>query len=254
MNNKNCCASRLQAVDQPNRVNKSLTNLQCISSMFFVLAESYKLLRTRSACNKRELFYKNQPQLTTYRRLNDAVSNACQLLNCAAWELGILSSSKALISGPIRIRTDRSETIEFVHSEGLSLPCDFDSQNTIETTAKFVLVVEKETVFKRLLKDDIFNRLGQEFILITAKGQSDMSTRLFLNRIAAQFRIPIYGLFDADPYGIEIMLTYKFGSLVSVMGAAAGVEGERYDWRPNDFLFLCTENDEKIGGISSAIH
>jgi DNA topoisomerase VI subunit A len=27
-------------------------------------------------------------------------------------------------------------------------------------------------------------------------------------------RIPIFGIFDADPFGIEIMLVYRFGSRV----------------------------------------
>ncbi|KAK3599869.1 hypothetical protein CHS0354_022440 [Potamilus streckersoni] len=44
------------------------------------------------------------------------------------------------------------------------------------------------------------------------KGFPDMNTRLLLHKLWNNFQIPVLGLVDADPHGIEIMATYKFGS------------------------------------------
>ena len=52
-------------------------------------------------------------------------------------------------------------------------------------------------------------------ILITAKGQPDVATRLFVKKLS-DFDIPILALVDADPYGLEIMSVYTTGSMVRV--------------------------------------
>lgn len=41
-------------------------------------------------------------------------------------------------------------------------------------------------------------------IIITAKGQPDVATRLFLKKVKETLRIPVLGLFDADPYGLKV--------------------------------------------------
>ena len=38
-------------------------------------------------------------------------------------------------------------------------------------------------------------------VIITAKGQPDVGTRLFLKKIVDKLAIPVMALMDADPYG-----------------------------------------------------
>lgn len=168
-------------------------------------------------CNKRELYYKNVEGLDNYNTFVNVVTNTCNLLNGAPWELGIVSTSKSLVAGPLRIGNADGNLIDFstATDEGMALPNDFHRFHYLQTTAKFVLLVEKETVFKRLINDDIFSRIGYEFLLVTGRGQGDLMVRQCLSRIANE-GIPIFGLFDADPYGIEILLTYQCGSVVSI--------------------------------------
>lgn len=182
-----------------------------------MLGEIYKILRSRTVCNKRELYYKHPETFVTYGQLCTVVANAGNLLNCAPWEMGIVSTSKSLVAGPLKIGNSSGDLIDFSDaiSEGMPLPNDFHLFHYLKTTAKFVLLVEKETVFKRLINDDIFSRLGYEFLLVTGRGQGDLTVRMFLNRIANE-GVPIFGLFDADPYGIEILLTYQCGSVVGL--------------------------------------
>lgn len=49
-------------------------------------------------------------------------------------------------------------------------------------------------------------------IVITAKGQPDVATRLFLRKLKATLKIPVLGLVDADPYGLKILSVYMSGS------------------------------------------
>jgi len=49
-------------------------------------------------------------------------------------------------------------------------------------------------------------------IIITAKGQPDVATRIFLSRIKAELQIPVLGLVDSDPYGLKILSVYMSGS------------------------------------------
>lgn len=49
-------------------------------------------------------------------------------------------------------------------------------------------------------------------IIITAKGQPDVATRMFLSQITSQLKIPVLGLVDSDPYGLKILSVYMSGS------------------------------------------
>jgi meiotic recombination protein SPO11 len=48
--------------------------------------------------------------------------------------------------------------------------------------------------------------------VITAKGQPDVATRMFLSRITNELKIPVLGFVDADPYGLKILSVYMSGS------------------------------------------
>lgn len=50
---------------------------------------------------------------------------------------------------------------------------------------------------------------------LKGKGYPDINTRSLLKKIWDDCHLPIYALVDADPFGIEIMLSYRHGSKVS---------------------------------------
>lgn len=51
---------------------------------------------------------------------------------------------------------------------------------------------------------------------LKGKGYPDINTRLMLKKVFDSHKLPIYVLTDGDPHGIEIMLTYRYGSQVSL--------------------------------------
>ena len=75
-------------------------------------------------------------------------------------------------------------------------------------------MVEKDAVFQRLLEERMFSkRRFSRALLITGKGVPDLATRQLVSYLA--IGLPVLILTDCDPYGFEIFLTYKFGSLAS---------------------------------------
>jgi DNA topoisomerase VI subunit A len=72
-----------------------------------------------------------------------------------------------------------------------------------EGDAKFVLLVEKDAAFMRLAEDRFYN--DYPCIILTAKGQPDVATRLFLRKLRLQLKLPVLALVDSDPYGLKIL-------------------------------------------------
>jgi meiotic recombination protein SPO11 len=62
-----------------------------------------------------------------------------------------------------------------------------------------------------LLQEDRFYH-RYPCIIITAKGQPDIATRMFLKRLKEELKIPVLGLVDSDPYGLKILSVYMSGS------------------------------------------
>jgi meiotic recombination protein SPO11 len=93
---------------------------------------------------------------------------------------------------------------------GKAIPPYIDRVTNIRGDAKFVLLVEKDAAFMRLAEDRFYN--DYPCVIITAKGQPDVATRLFLRRLKTELQIPILGLVDSDPYGLKILSVYMSGS------------------------------------------
>lgn len=159
----------------------------------YMLARVYKLLMTNSICTKRELYYENTSLFEDQSQLDAVADKVCCLLDVARWDVGLSATSKGLVAG-------------------VSVPQLISSGIQLQSNAKFVLVVEKDSAFQKLLEEDFLKR-HRPCIMVTGKGFPDLYTRLLVKFIWEQLKLPIYALVDADVYGIEIMCVYRFGSL-----------------------------------------
>ncbi|OMO83996.1 Spo11/DNA topoisomerase VI, subunit A [Corchorus olitorius] len=61
-------------------------------------------------------------------------------------------------------------------------------------------------LFSRLAKDKFYNRFP--CIIVTAKWQPDVATRLFLKKMKTELKLPVFALMDSDLYGLKIMSAY----------------------------------------------
>jgi meiotic recombination protein SPO11 len=74
-----------------------------------------------------------------------------------------------------------------------------------------VLVVEKSTVFQRLMASKFVQHSRNTVTLVTGGGYPDLPTRRFV-ALCHQAGCRVLGVADCDPFGIEIMAVYKWGS------------------------------------------
>lgn len=85
------------------------------------------------------------------------------------------------------------------------------NDNSIRTSARFICVIEKESIFTRLVDDDICDHM--KLILITGVGYPCFATRRLLKVLSMIMPdVPILGLFDYNPGGFKVFQTYKLGS------------------------------------------
>ncbi|GMI20893.1 hypothetical protein TeGR_g6240 [Tetraparma gracilis] len=89
--------------------------------------------------------------------------------------------------------------------------------------AQFILVVEKEGVFSRIVEDRFFDRVPS--IVVTGKGFPDLATRACVRQLSEQLGIPVLGLCDCNPYGLGVLMSYR-GTRA---GGVGGVDSERYE-------------------------
>ncbi len=86
--------------------------------------------------------------------------------------------------------------------------------------ARYILVVEKDAVFTYLCGQRLWDSLP--CILVTGCGYPALSVRALVRSLSTQLALPVLGLFDYNPHGVQILLTYKLGSV------RMGLEGHAY--------------------------
>ncbi|CAG9099843.1 unnamed protein product [Plutella xylostella] len=160
----------------------------------------------------RELFYQNVTRIRSQSYLDLAVRDACCLLETPPWSLGIAATAKGLVAGPLTMETAGGKRVDCMGAGGVLVPQDISGIKSFATTAKYILVVEKDAIFQKLLDEGALARLGP-VIILTGKGYPDVCSRRLLRRLSRELRLRALALVDPDPHGMEIFLTYKYGSL-----------------------------------------
>lgn len=94
---------------------------------------------------------------------------------------------------------------------GYSIPSITDELNFKKIDAKYVLYMEKASIFERLNEDKFWQK--NDCILVTSQGQTTRGIRRLLQRISEEKDLPIYVLCDYDVYGAYIYSVIKYGSI-----------------------------------------
>ncbi|CAG9462033.1 unnamed protein product [Pedinophyceae sp. YPF-701] len=134
------------------------------------------------------------------------------MLGCTRSSLNVVASEKGVVVGRLQFTEDGDEIdCSRMGVGGKAIPPHIDKVDNLRSTAKFVLLVEKDAAFMRLAED----RFYQDYpcIIMTAKGQPDVASRLFLKKLKTTLKIPVLALVDSDPYGLKILSVYMKGSM-----------------------------------------
>lgn len=129
-------------------------------------------------------------------------------------ELHIFAKKKGTMIGNITI-VDSGDEIDCrrMGSGGYSIPSivEPDVMQFKKCEAKFVLHVEKDTVWGRFNEDKFWQK--HNCILTEGGGQPSRGVRRLLQRLNKELGLPIYCLLDCDPWGHYIFSVIKQGSI-----------------------------------------
>ena len=135
-------------------------------------------------------------------------------LNSLREELHIFAESRGGLIGNITI-TDKGDDIDCrkLGSSGLQIPSivEPDVIQFKRCEAKFVLHVEKGTVWNRFNEDRFWEK--HNCILTHGAGQPPRGCRRLLQRFNQELKLPIICLLDCDPWGHYIYSVIKQGSI-----------------------------------------
>jgi meiotic recombination protein SPO11 len=176
-----------------------------------ILGIVWELCRKGIHVTKRDMFYTDVKLFKTQTESDEVLNDVACLLGCTRTSLSVVGSEKGAVIGCVSFRED-GDLIDCrrMGVGGKAIPPYIDRITDIQSNALFVLLVEKDAAFMRLAEDRFYRKYP--CIIITAKGQPDVATRLFLKRLRATLDIPILGLVDSDPYGLKILSVYMSGS------------------------------------------
>ncbi|GLE06353.1 hypothetical protein PINS_up015600 [Pythium insidiosum] len=160
---------------------------------------------------KRDLFYTDVKLFKEQSETDTILDDVACMVGCTRSSLNVVASEKGIVVGRLSFRDD-GDLIDCTKMGvgGKAIPPYMDRISDLRSDAEFILLVEKDAAFMRLAEDRFYNRYP--CIILTAKGQPDVATRMFLRRLKLELRIPVLGLVDSDPYGLKILSVYMSGS------------------------------------------
>ncbi len=172
-------------------------------------------------------------------------------------ELHLYAQTRGSMVGLITLN-DSGDVIDCsrMGSGGYSIPSivEPDRLKFTKCDAKFILHVEKDTVWQRFNEDKFWRK--HNCILTHGSGQPPRGVRRLLHRMHYELNLPVYCLLDNDPWGYYIYSVIKQGSINLAFESQRmaipdcrylgirSIDLERCDLNPNVTIKL-NDNDKK---------
>lgn len=187
-----------------------------------VAAECKKIIDQSVTTSIRDLYYalkRTIPQTkeNTFEEQGESdpiIEDVEAMLNTLREKLHLKADRKGYMAGKVVLH-DSGDRINCskMGSSGWAIPSDVEEEiiKFDDVKANYILVTEKDAVWQRLNEDKFWRR--QNCIIITGKGQPARGARRLINRLHKEFKLPVYVLTDADPWGYYIYSVIKQGSI-----------------------------------------
>ncbi|CAM9782536.1 unnamed protein product, partial [Laminaria digitata] len=130
-----------------------------------------RLLETRKTATQREIYYTYVKHFASQTKCNEAILDCCALLGEPRHCLGIVASPRGYLAGRISIRGQGFEDWQDPRStggtSGLAITADWLTRPLeLKSDARYVVVVEKDGVFNRMVEDGFFDRQATRLRLL----------------------------------------------------------------------------------------
>jgi len=187
-----------------------------------IAAEIKKIKKENATISIRDLYYALKHTIKgTKENMFEEQSESDPLiedieasLNLLREELSLTASTKGVIAGNMVVK-DGKDVIDLARmgSGGWGVPSNVEPEvvEIKDMHAEYVLVIEKDAVWKRFNEDRFWDK--NKCIIITGKGQAARAERRLIQRLNKEYNLPVYALMDADPWGFYIYSVIKQGSI-----------------------------------------
>ena len=179
-----------------------------ISKIIRILAFCYELLKTGKHATQRDVFYCLINDFVNQQELNLSILDCVGILRCGRVDLGIVTTGRGFIAGNL---SWNGIDCTNVGTQGIGIGGFLPTDLHLQLHTNIILVIEKDCVFQQLCEVSIWNIFP--CVVITGCGFPDCSTRVVLSKLVKLSRtVEVFGLVDYNPFGLQILQTYQFGS------------------------------------------
>ena len=181
-----------------------------------------KLLDAGKTASLRDVYYmtkhtitdSDENTFTEQEESDDVIEDLEVSLDELREGLNLFASNRGALVGEITL-VDSGDTIDCrrLGSGGWSIPSivEKDTIQFKKCTAKSIVMVEKDAVWRRLNEDKFWKK--HKCILIHGQGMAPRGARRLLHRLANELELPVYVMTDNDPWGLYIFSVLKQGSI-----------------------------------------
>jgi DNA topoisomerase-6 subunit A len=171
-----------------------------LRGMYYLLKHSIEGTKEETFCDQEES--------------DNVIEDLEVAINALREELHVFAKNAGAMVGEITL-VDSGDTIDCTRmgSGGYSIPSIVEPEviQFRKCNAKFILHVEKDTVWRRFNEDKFWRK--HKCILTHGGGQPPRGVRRLLHRMHHELKLPVYCLLDNDPWGYYIYSVIKQGSI-----------------------------------------
>ncbi|KAL2810213.1 meiotic recombination protein spo11 [Aspergillus granulosus] len=187
-----------------------------------VLAAISEAFYTGLVISKRDIYYSDPAAFESQQVVDTLIDDFAYTIGVDRADLNVEAAAKGLVTGFYQVTTVTGGCTDArLLTNDCLIPRVQDISRLDVSDVDWILILEKEAVFRRLTRSNFHLRARAGMgLIITGKGYPDLGTRAFVRTIydsilASQSHNPppFYALVDNDPDGIAIMSTYKYGSM-----------------------------------------
>ncbi|HEX5471159.1 MAG TPA: DNA topoisomerase IV subunit A [Lacipirellulaceae bacterium] len=219
---------RKRIIEMGNNTNRrqlfDLAQAKAYMRTMLVASGCKKLLNQGKTTSLRGLFYMLKHTIEGTKENTFDEQEECDtiiedtevLLSSIREELHLYAENRGAMVGRITL-VDKGDVIDCARmgSGGYGIPSivepDVIELDKKKCDAKFVLHVEKGTVWQRFNEDRFWEK--HDCILTHGMGQPPRGVRRLLYRLHNELNLPVYCLLDNDPWGYYIYSVIKQGSI-----------------------------------------
>ncbi|HBT77653.1 MAG TPA: DNA topoisomerase VI [Planctomycetaceae bacterium] len=234
----------------------NLSSAKSFMQTMLVAGGTKRLIEQGKSLSIRGLYYMLKHKIkptneVTFENQTDSdaiVEDVEVMLGCLREEMHLYADLRGGMVGDIQF-VDSGDLIDCsrLGSGGYQIPSIVEPEviRFRNTSAKFILHVEKGTVWQRFNEDKFWKK--NNCLLTHGAGQPSRGVRRMLHRLHHELRLPVYCLLDNDPWGYYIYSVIKQGSM------NLAFESQRMAIPDAKFLGVRSEDFKRCGLADSVI-